>query len=243
MATSLLTQPADFLEDPLLYLPRSRMVEYPRGEFIYDQDEPSASIYLVVAGKVKVARRVGNDRPLLVDIYKQDEFFGESALLKLRRRTDQALALEKTKLMMWSAADVQKLMIKKPRLAVALIQMAVQRTTGLARRIESFSLDKVPRRLARALMYFSERLGCPDEGGSVGLVGLTHELLSQYVGTSREFVTHYMNQLQQEGCLRYSRKGIVLHGDVLRAWLGEDGRTGEVVEGQAPSQEAYINAI
>ena len=243
MATSLLTQTAEFLEDPLLYLPRSRTVEYPRGEFIYDQDEPSTSLCLVLTGKVKVARRVRHDRPLLVDIYKQDEFFGESALLKLRLRTDQALALEQTKLMMWSAADVQKLMIKQPRLAVALIQMAVQRTTALVRRIESFSLDKVPRRLARALMYFSERLGFPDEGGSVRLVGLTHELLSQYVGTSREFVTHYMNLLQQEGCLRYSRKGIVLDGDVLRTWLGGEGRTADAQEGQAPSQEAYINAM
>jgi CRP-like cAMP-binding protein len=50
---------------------------------------------------------------------------------------------------------------------------------------------------------------------------LTHELLSQYVGTSREIVTHYMNQFRKQGYLRYSRKGIVLYRDALQDWLTE----------------------
>ncbi len=31
------------------------------------------------------------------------------------------------------------------------------------------------------------------------MMPLTHELLSQYVGTSREIVTHYMNQFRRQG--------------------------------------------
>jgi hypothetical protein len=38
------------------------------------------------------------------------------------------------------------------------------------------------------------------------MIPFTHELLSQYVGTSREIVTHYMNQFRRQGYLRYSRK-------------------------------------
>ena len=45
------------------------------------------------------------------------------------------------------------------------------------------------------------------------MIPFTHELLSQYVGTSREIVTHYMNQFRRQGYLRYSRKGILLHRD------------------------------
>ena len=47
----------------------------------------------------------------------------------------------------------------------------------------------------------------------------THELLSQYVGTSREIVTHYMNQFRRDGYLRYSRKGIILYRDAFKEWL------------------------
>ena len=51
------------------------------------------------------------------------------------------------------------------------------------------------------------------------MMPFTHELLSQYVGTSREIVTHYMNQFRREGYLRYSRKAIFLHRDAPKSWF------------------------
>jgi len=62
-------------------------------------------------------------------------------------------------------------------------------------------------------------LGQNAEDGTVEMMALTHELLSQYVGTSREIITHYMNQFRRDGYLRYSRKGILLHRDAMRDWL------------------------
>ncbi|PWT99683.1 MAG: hypothetical protein C5B51_26755, partial [Terriglobia bacterium] len=48
---------------------------------------------------------------------------------------------------------------------------------------------------------------------------LTHQLLSEYVGTSREIVTFQMNYLRQKGLLRYSRKGIQVYVEALREYL------------------------
>jgi len=48
---------------------------------------------------------------------------------------------------------------------------------------------------------------------------LTHELLSEDIGTTREIVRHYMNQFRKHGYLQYSRKGIVLHRDAFHNWL------------------------
>jgi CRP/FNR family cyclic AMP-dependent transcriptional regulator len=44
------------LEDPLAHLPCSSIVEYRKGQMIYNQDQPSTSIYLVIDGKVKGSR-------------------------------------------------------------------------------------------------------------------------------------------------------------------------------------------
>jgi hypothetical protein len=98
----------------------------------------------------------------------------------------------------------------------------VQRTIDFTHRIESFSVDNIARRLARSLIRFSERLGTPEDDGSIRMVPFTHELLSQYVGTSREIVTHYMNQFRRQGYLRYSRKGIILYRDAFKEWLRQN---------------------
>jgi CRP/FNR family cyclic AMP-dependent transcriptional regulator len=220
MATSpIQVAPPKPLEDPLAHLPCSSIVEYRRGQLIYNQDQPSTAIYLVIEGKVKVSRLADDGHQVVVDIYQPDEFFGESAFLNLAQRSEQAIAIENTKLMMWTTAEIEDIILKRPRLAVALLQILVQRTIGFTHRIESFSVDNIARRLARSLIRFSERLGSPEEDGSVRMVPFTHELLSQYVGTSREIVTHYMNQFRRQGYLRYSRKGIVLYRDAFREWL------------------------
>ena len=218
MASSTFATPKP-LEDPLAHLPCSTIVEYRKGQIIYSQDQPSTTLYLVIDGKVKVSRVADDGHQVVVDIYQSDEFFGESAFLNLPHRCEQATALDNTKLMTWTTAEIEDIATKRPRLAVALLQILVQRTVDFTHRIESFSLDNIARRLARSLIRFSDRLGVEEPDGSVRMAPFTHELLSQYVGTSREIVTHYMNQFRRQGYLRYSRKGIVLYRDAFKDWL------------------------
>ena len=210
------------LEDPLAHLPCSGIVEFKKGQAIFNQDQPSTNIYLVIEGKVKVSRLADDGHQVVVDIYQADEFFGESAFLNLPHRAEQATALESTRLMTWSMSEIEEIVMKRPRLAIALMQILAQRNLEFTRRIESFSVDNIARRLARSLIRFSDRLGVTEEDGSVRLVPFTHELLSQYVGTSREIVTHYMNLFRRQGYLKYSRKGIVLQRDAFQDWLRQN---------------------
>jgi len=219
MATPTVAAPQKALEDPLAHLPCSSIMEYKKGQVIYNQDQPSTNIHLIIEGKVKVSRLADDGHQVVVDIYQPDEFFGESAFLNLPHRCEQATALENTKLMTWTTAEIEDIVMRRPKLAVALLQILVQRTIEFTHRIESFSVDNIARRLARSLIRFSERLGSETEDGSVRMVPFTHELLSQYVGTSREIVTHYMNQFRRQGYLKYSRKEVVLYRDAFKEYL------------------------
>ena len=94
---------------------------------------------------------------------------------------------------------MENLVTKRPRLAVALLQVLAQRNAELHSPDREFAIDSVERRLARSLLRFSERFGTQEEGGSVRMMPLTHEMLSRYVGTSREIVTQYMNRFRKQG--------------------------------------------
>jgi CRP-like cAMP-binding protein len=168
---------------------------------------------------VKVCHLADDGRQVVVDIYQKDEFFGESAFLCASTRDEQAIAIENTKVMAWTTAEMEELVERQPRLAIALLQVLVEREVEFGHRMESFSVDNLSRRLARALIRFSERLGQALEDGGVQMMPFTHELLSQYLGTSRELVTHHMNQFRRQGYLRYSRTGILVYRDALKDWL------------------------
>jgi CRP/FNR family cyclic AMP-dependent transcriptional regulator len=157
--------PTHTLEDPLDYLPPSNIFPYKKGQIIYQQNEASTDLYFIVEGKVKVSFIAENSGQVILDIYKQDEFFGESASVNLTHRGEQATAMESTTLMAWTIDVIEDEIMRRPRLAVALLQLVAQRSLHLAERIESFSLDTIERRLARALIRFSERFGTKAEDG------------------------------------------------------------------------------
>jgi CRP/FNR family transcriptional regulator len=190
---------------------------------IYGPDKLSKSMYLVVTGTVGISHIAENGSEVLLEIVRPDELFGESAFLDFSRRPEQSTAIERAKLMTWAISDIEDLVIKRPRLAVALIQILAQRNAEFTRRIESLAVDSVERRLARSLLHFSERLGSLEVDGSVRMMPFTHEMLSRYVGTTREVITQYMNQFRKRGFLTYSRQGIRLYRDALSTVFDRSG--------------------
>jgi CRP/FNR family cyclic AMP-dependent transcriptional regulator len=223
MATTVVrVAPQKPLEDPLAYLPCSSVLEYGKGEIIYSHDQPHSDLYLVLTGTVKVTRVSDHGSQLLVDLYGTDDFFGEAAFVNPLQAFEQATAHQHVTLMAWKASDIEELIQKRPRLAVALLQAFGQRSISLTQRLESLSTDRIDRRLALSLIRFAERLGKPREDGSIQMDPLTHELLAQYVGTSRELITCHMTKLRKQGYLQYSRRSIVVHRDALHAWAREN---------------------
>jgi len=215
-------------EDVLDHLPVSTTIECCKGQIVYGPHQPSTNIFLIAAGRVKLSQITEGGREILLEIVQRDELFGESAFVNGHHRTEQATALESAQLMAWPISAVEELVTKRPRLAVSLLQISAQRTIDFAHRIESLSTDKIERRLARSLIRFAERLGIPEGDGSIRMMPFTHEMLSQHIGTSREIVSHHMNQFRKQGYLRYSRQEIVLYHDALAAWIAKPARSAAV---------------
>lgn len=215
-AGSLPVEPPLKLEDPLEYLPCSNIQTFPKGQSIYESGGRPQGLYLVIDGAVAIARVTRRQRVML-DLCLQDEFFGESVLVGVSDLEESATAFESAKVMVWSAGELQSIIGRRPLLAVALLQMVVRRDIDLTRRIENLLGLPIRDRLAAALIRLSQKTGQLQNDGSVSMPPLTHSFLGEYVGTSREIITLYMNQFRRLGYLRYSRLGIVLHVGELSA--------------------------
>ena len=207
------------LEDVLAHLPISKTREYANRQVIYGLDSYPTSIYLVVKGTVAISHIANDGSEVLLDIVRPDDLFGESAFLQAPHRPERAEAIETAEVMSWSVSEMEDLVTKRPRLAVALLQILVQRNVEYTLRIESFAIDSIARRLARSLLRLSDRLGTPEESGSVRMMPLSHGMLSRYIGTSREIVTHHMVEFRKNGYVDYSRRGISLNRDTLKRVL------------------------
>jgi len=214
------------LEDPLSCLPCSTLLDFRTKEAIFSQGQPALSLYLVISGKVKVYRtsETGGHQ-VLMDIYQADEFFGLSAFIG-KPHYESAFAMENTQLMSWTTDEIEGIAATRPQLAMAFIKLVVQRCHESESRVESFAVDSIQSRLARALVRFSERFGHELEDDTIEIMALPHELIAQYLGTSREIVTHFMIRFRRLGYLRYSRREVIVDAHRLRNWLNAHATTG-----------------
>jgi CRP/FNR family cyclic AMP-dependent transcriptional regulator len=204
-------------------LPGSGISQYAKHEAIYFQGEPANRVYLVVEGKVKILCH--ESLRVVVDVYRPGELFGESALAGHAHRVEQAVAMAPTRLMSWTQEEIEKNAASSPEFATALIRFVARRSLDLSSRIESLSRENIEQRLVRALIRFAARFGWEAEDGTVKMDALTHEFLSQYVGTSREIVSHHMSRFKRAGYLHYSRDGISLQQRALIAWQAQQSTT------------------
>jgi len=224
------------VEDALMYLPRKGVTDYRRGQIIYMENQPSRELHLVVRGRVKVAIPLEDGAQTLVDIFTTDDFFGETALLGGARHAERAIALDNAALMSWTISEIEEQVEREPRLGIALLQMLVKRGLDYEDRLQNFALEKTPERVVRAVLRFADRTGTRTEDGSLEVPPLTHQLISEYVGTSREIVTFHMNQLRRKGLLRYSRRGMQVFPRALREHLDAQPASQRHAPGDAHDQ-------
>jgi CRP/FNR family transcriptional regulator, cyclic AMP receptor protein len=210
-------------EDPLTYLPRKPVQEFAKRRVIYDPQQPSDHLYVVILGRVKIANTSDDGGQMVARIVTAEGIFGESSLIGGGSRTECATALDNVTVMSWTSAEIETQIEKEPRLGLALSQHLVRQCLELQDRIESMAVYKTPERVMLALLQLADTLGTPMQDGATRIGALTHHTLAEYVGTSREIVTFQLNRLRRQGLLRYSRKHMDIYAMAIQSILRDQG--------------------
>jgi len=201
-------EPQLALEHPLHCLPRKPLLEFAQRQIIYHAGQRCDRLFVVLRGRVKIAGSNADGRETIARIVLKEGFFGESCLITSGPTTESARALDATAVMAWTREEIGDQIVREPRLGIALIQLVIRNCIEQLDRIESMAVYKVPERVLLALLRFSSNIGVFITSGSTRIAPLTHDTIAEYVGTSREIVTHEMNRLRTLGLLNYSRKFI-----------------------------------
>ena len=134
-------------EDPLLYLPHKPIIEYTRGQTIFEAGHPVQRLYLVVGGRVRLCILVSETRRRLFDFAFSGEIFGQSALLRPPYEEQTAIAVEASTLMSWTVAEIEAIVERHTDARKAFIQVLAQQCVALQERMEVMALLNVERRV------------------------------------------------------------------------------------------------
>ena len=183
-----------------------------KGEYIYFEAYEHRNIYFLKSGVIRVGWLNEQGNKIIKDILKPGDFFGQISLEKENLKGEFAQAGKSdVSLCSFTLENFNKLLLNKPKLAVKYSKIAGFRIRRFENRLQNILQLDVKTRLKLFMdQLLSEvRDSARTFGTEVRIPNyLTHEEVSQLIGTSRQTVTTLLNIFKEEHVFSFSRKEI-----------------------------------
>jgi CRP-like cAMP-binding protein len=182
---------------------------YLKNDVILMEDEVGTALFVIVKGKVKVARTSGDGREVILTILTESDFFGEMAILDGQTRSATVVAIEDTELFLIQRNDFINLLKEYPEVAISLLQELTKRLRSADAKIKALSLKDAEGKVATVLLQLADDVG-RIKHGKVEIEKLPlQQDLANMAGTSRETISRTIHS--------FAKKGLVeLDGNKLR---------------------------
>jgi CRP/FNR family cyclic AMP-dependent transcriptional regulator len=190
-------------------------------EPIYASGDEDESMYLIESGQVKLSMASAAGKDCLIAIYTRGEVFGESCFTGAPKRFETATAMQPTVVRRVSrrefVAEVERL-----KATDLLLRHLARRIADRQAAVFDLVTMASERRLAKVLLDVAEKLGARD-GVHLRLnPKISHEELSQMVGTTRPRITAFMQRFRKRGLIETIGRTIVVHHARLREFVGDE---------------------
>ncbi len=181
-----------------------------RGVTLFVEGEPGDTVFLVVAGKIKITRSAPDGRENLIAVLGPGDVFGELSLFDPGPRTASATAVVATDLASLGHDDLRGLLRTRPEAAELLLRVLARRLRRTNDAMSDLVFTDVPGRVAKALLSLATQFGSAVPDGVRVDHALTQEELAQLVGASRETVNKALADFAARGWIALESRAVVL---------------------------------
>ena len=184
---------------------------FDKDSIILSEQDAGSALFVMVSGKVKVAR-VSNDdksKEVILTLLNPSDFFGEMALLDGLARSATVTSIEDSRVFIIQRNDFLNLIQEHPEVSIALLQELTQRLRAAGMKIKALSLKDAEGKVATVLLQLADDMGRIKQGVvEIEKLPYQHELANM-AGTSRETISRTLHS--------FAKKGLVeLEGTKLR---------------------------
>ncbi len=187
---------------------------YQRGEMLFWQDEPSAGLYIIRQGSVKLFKISPKGREHIINVFEAGTSFNEVPVFDHCTNPVNVAALEDCQVWVVGANTIRRLSLQYPQMAQAVILNLCANLRMLVQKLEELSFYQVTNRLARLISELpTEQLsGSPEQR-------ITQDQLAARLGTVREVVARSLKDLERSGAIQVDRRCIqVVDEGALSEW-------------------------
>jgi len=183
---------------------------FPRGTTIFDEGEPGDTLFIIIEGKVKLARHAPDGRENLLSVMGPSDMFGELSIFDPGPRTSSAVCVTEVKAATMDSEMLRTWINDHPEISQQLLRVLARRLRRTNASLADLIFTDVPGRVAKTLLQLANRFGIQEGSGLRVNHDLTQEEIAQLVGASRETVNKALATFAQRGWIRLEGKSVVI---------------------------------
>lgn len=177
-----------------------------RGETFFLPMDLGETLFILKSGRVRLFKKNPEGREFTLAVLESGTVFGEMSITGQRLRNAYAQAIDPSDVAAMCRADVERLILEKPRVGLQLVHLLSDRLNTYEIRMEDLALKKVPARLASLIVQLIESQGVRISTGYKIPTRYTHQQLSTMIGANREAVTRAFAILRETGAVEMRRR-------------------------------------
>ena len=197
----------------------SRAIKIAKHENVYTVGEQDEMVYFVESGQVKLLMLSAEGRECLLAIHASGDIFGELCLSGLAGRLETATAMEDTLL---KKVPCSKFLdrLSADSLLEGFVKYLAVRVADQQEVIANLVTVDSEQRLGKTLLHLARQLG--KKGPRITQIELriSHEELSNMIGTTRPRVSVFMQRFRNLGLIDLSEEHyLIVNENKLTAYL------------------------
>jgi len=193
-----------------------KIVEFRRGDVIFNQGDPCESVLYIQKGGVKISVLSKTGRQAVVAILGPGEFFGEGGLAGQPVRMGTATASTGATILFVNQQEMLRLLHHETAMSDRLIAHLLARTIRIEEDLVDQLFSTSEKRLARKLLLLA-RYGARDKPVRA-VSAISQETLAEMVGTTRSRVNFFMKKFERLGFIDH-KDGLRIHDSLLTVVL------------------------
>jgi CRP-like cAMP-binding protein len=189
---------ADLTPRELRHLSESSSTkELRRGDVLFHEDDRADTVYLVIEGRIAIAKRSIDGRESVVALMEPGDLFGEMQLFEKRGRTAEARALEPSRVLAIGYGPIREVYEQRPELLWGVVALLAGRLRSMDVALADTMFLDVTGRTAKRLVEMAA-------GADEFTLPVTQEELAAMVGASRERVNKAIASFVRLGWIEQS---------------------------------------
>lgn len=171
---------------------------YPKDGIILMEEDKGNALFVIIKGKVKVARSSADGREVILSILNEADFFGEMAILDGQSRSATVISLEDSELFIIQRNDFLDLLKRHPEVSISLLYELTSRLRVADMKIKALSLKDAEGKVASVVLQIADNEGTIKNGiVEIEKLPLQQDLASM-AGTSRETISRTLHNFAKK---------------------------------------------